>query len=83
MILKIVEQLTCMEDRADLVRADCVSLSALWGLMVATTSNANVMIAAVWRPVFTVVPISPYLSGSLASSIACKSNSGDRMTRAV
>jgi len=83
MMLKIVEQLTCMGARADRVRASCVSLSALWGLMVASTSNANGMMAAVWGRAFTVVPISAYLSGSLASSVAAKSNSSGGVTRAV
>jgi len=83
MMLKMVEQLTCMGARADRVRVGCVSLSALWGLMVASTCNANVMMAAVWGPAFTGVAISAYLSGSLASSVATKSNSSGRVTRAV
>jgi len=83
MMLKIVEQLTCMGARADRVRAGCVSLSALWGLMVASTSHANVIMPSVWGPAFTVVPLSAYLSGSLPSSVAAKSNSSARVTRAV
>jgi len=51
--------------------------------MVATRSNGNVMIAAVWGPAFTLFPISAYLSYSLARSIACKSNRRGSVTRAV
>jgi len=84
-MLIILEQLTCMGARADRVRAGCISLSVLWGLMVASTSNANVIMAAlaVWGPAFMVVPISAYLSGCLANSVAAKSNSSGRVTRVV
>jgi len=51
--------------------------------MVASTSNANVMMAAVWGLVFTVVSILVYVSRSLASSVAAKSNSSGRVARAV
>ena len=53
------------------------------GLKVATTSNANGMMAAVWGPAYMVVPILGYLSGILVSSIACKCNSGCRVSHAV
>jgi len=72
-----------MGARGDWVRAGCVSLSALWDLMVASTSNANVIMAVVWGWAFTVVPISAYLNGGLASSVAAKSNSTGRVTCAV
>ena len=51
--------------------------------MVATTSNANVLIAALLGPAFTGVPISAYMRGNLARSVASKSTSCDRLTRAV
>jgi len=47
MMLKAVAQLACMGARADRVRAGHDSLSALCSLMVATTSNANMMMPAV------------------------------------
>jgi len=41
------------------------------------------MMAAVWGPAYMVVPILGYLSGILVSSIACKCNSGCRVSHAV
>jgi len=39
--------------------------------------------AAVWGPAYMVVPILGSLSGILASAIACKCNSGCRVSHAV
>ena len=41
-----------------------VSLSALWDFVIATAIDTYVLVAAVRRLAFTIVPVTAYLSGN-------------------